>query len=76
MDNENVWMSTLSMLEHFVARREAIESILENEIQDILKQDLELMSSEWEILQDVVTVLEPFKVFLFLFYLLKAGHFM
>lgn len=62
LDNENFLMSTLNMIEQFVARRSIIESILQEHIEFPMKNGLELLESEWELLQDVINVLEPFKV--------------
>ncbi|KAL0281371.1 UNVERIFIED_CONTAM: hypothetical protein PYX00_002376 [Menopon gallinae] len=62
LDNENFLMSTLNMIEQFVARRSIIENILQEHIEFPMKNGLELLESEWELLQDVINVLEPFKV--------------
>lgn len=55
-------MTTLNMLEQFIARRGILENILQELIEYPLREGLELMEESWEILQDVVAVLEPFKV--------------
>lgn len=62
LDNENVWMSTLNMLEQFIARKDLIENVMQECIEYPLKEGLDLGDGDWEIIQDVVSVLEPFKV--------------
>lgn len=51
------------MLEQFLAKRDIIENILQDLIEYPLKSGLEMLDSDWEVVQDLITVLEPFKVF-------------
>ena len=58
MDYPTVWISTYNMLEQFVLRRSIVSSILE----DIDQEYIDLAPEEWKVIEDLVTVLEPFKV--------------
>lgn len=61
IDYPTVWMSTYTMLEQMVMRRNIIIPILEN-IEGIDQETIELSSEQWKIMEDLVNVLEPFKV--------------
>lgn len=60
IDYPTVWMSTYTMLEQMVMRRNIIVPILES-IEGI-DQEIELTNEQWKIMEDLVNVLEPFKV--------------
>lgn len=62
LDNETFWVTTLNMLEQFVAKRDIIENIFQDLIEYPLKNGLEMMETDWEVIQDLITALEPFKV--------------
>lgn len=49
-------------MEQFVAKRDIIENILQDLIEYPLKSGLEMTDGDWEVIQDLITVLEPFKV--------------
>ncbi|XP_011149169.1 zinc finger BED domain-containing protein 1 isoform X2 [Harpegnathos saltator] len=61
MDYPTVWMSTYTMLEQMVLRRNIIMSLLEN-MDGIDQEMVDLTSEQWKIMEDLVNVLEPFKV--------------
>ncbi|KAK9508718.1 hypothetical protein O3M35_006210 [Rhynocoris fuscipes] len=57
------WMSTLTMLEQIQARRNILPSVIDCLSSTICPTtSLELNSEEWKLLDDVVSVLSPFKV--------------
>jgi len=49
------------MLEQMIARRNMIASILEN-MEGIDQEMFEITNEQWKIMEDIVNVLEPFKV--------------
>jgi len=49
------------MLEQMIARRNMIASILEN-VEGIDQEMFEITNEQWKIMEDIVNVLEPFKV--------------
>ncbi|XP_049804110.1 E3 SUMO-protein ligase ZBED1 isoform X1 [Schistocerca nitens] len=60
-DYPKVWTSTYLMLEQMLVRRNILPSVLENvEIAD--KEAFILNDHEWKMLEDLVMILEPFKV--------------
>lgn len=61
IDYPSVWMSTYTMLEQMVMRRNIIISILDN-MEGIDQEMIELTNEQWKIMEDLVNVLEPFKV--------------
>ncbi|XP_032666252.1 zinc finger BED domain-containing protein 1 isoform X2 [Odontomachus brunneus] len=61
IDYPSVWMSTYTMLEQMVMRRNIIVSILDN-MEGIDQEIIELTNEQWKIMEDLVNVLEPFKV--------------
>ncbi|XP_015600521.1 zinc finger BED domain-containing protein 1 [Cephus cinctus] len=61
MDYPAVWTSTYTMLEQIVLRRNIITSILES-MEGIDQDVIDLTGEQWKIIEDLVTVLEPFKV--------------
>ncbi|XP_012528947.1 zinc finger BED domain-containing protein 1 [Monomorium pharaonis] len=61
LDYPAVWMSTYTMLEQLLARRSMITSILEG-IEGIDHEMFEISNEQWKIMEDIVNVLEPFKV--------------
>ncbi|XP_022190822.2 E3 SUMO-protein ligase ZBED1 [Nilaparvata lugens] len=64
-DYPDVWISTYSMLEELLKRRSIVGSILEAiTISDEDKLLLTYTDEEWEIISEVIAVLEPFKVVL------------
>ncbi|XP_014241140.1 zinc finger BED domain-containing protein 1-like isoform X2 [Cimex lectularius] len=63
LDNANGWMSTLTMIEHLQARRTVLSSIYDCLTSTIcLTNSLELTEDDWQVLNDVVSVLSPFKL--------------
>lgn len=62
-DYPKVWISTYAMLEQFHARRTVFNAVLENIEPSAYDRELLLFTeNEWALIEDVVTVLEPFKV--------------
>ena len=61
MDYPQVWISTYNMLEQLVLRRSIVSSVLDG-IERIDQEMIDLNSDEWKVIEDLVTVLEPFKV--------------
>lgn len=61
LDYPTVWISTYTMLEQMLARRNMITSILEG-IEGINQEMFEITNEQWKIMEDIVNVLEPFKV--------------
>lgn len=61
MDYPTVWTSTYNMLEQMVLRRNIVTSILEN-MDGIDQEMVDLTNDQWKIMEDLVNVLEPFKV--------------
>ncbi|XP_043271591.1 E3 SUMO-protein ligase ZBED1-like isoform X2 [Venturia canescens] len=61
MDYPAVWTSTYNMLEQLILRRNIITSILES-MEGIDREAIELTEDQWKIIEDLVNVLEPFKV--------------
>ncbi|XP_011865113.1 PREDICTED: zinc finger BED domain-containing protein 1 isoform X2 [Vollenhovia emeryi] len=61
LDYPAVWISTCIMLEQMLPRRDIIMSILEN-MDGIDQEMFEITNEQWMIMEDIVNVLEPFKV--------------
>ncbi|XP_015516470.1 E3 SUMO-protein ligase ZBED1 isoform X2 [Neodiprion pinetum] len=61
MDYPPVWTSTYQMLEQMVLRRNIIASLLDG-MEGIDPEIVSLSNEQWKIVEDLVTVLEPFKV--------------
>ncbi|XP_003425094.1 zinc finger BED domain-containing protein 1 isoform X2 [Nasonia vitripennis] len=61
MDYPNVWTSTYTMLQQMIPRREVITMILSS-MDGINENVLDLNDEQWQIINDLVEVLEPFKV--------------
>uniref|UniRef100_A0A1B6J4V3 BED-type domain-containing protein n=3 Tax=Homalodisca liturata TaxID=320908 RepID=A0A1B6J4V3_9HEMI len=62
-DYPKVWISTYTMIESMVARRQIIPTILENIDSSSFDRDvLSISDQDWTLLEDVLSVLEPFKV--------------
>lgn len=63
-DYPKAWISTYIMLEQFLARRSIINSVIESIDPSSYEKDLVIITDDdWAVIEDVVTVLEPFKVF-------------
>ncbi|CAG2054014.1 unnamed protein product [Timema podura] len=58
MDYPHVWTSTYVMMEQLILRKGFLQSLMEGNN----KNDIMLSDPEFHILEDLVTVLEPFKV--------------
>ncbi|KAF7390105.1 hypothetical protein HZH68_011962 [Vespula germanica] len=61
MDYPGVWTSTYNMMEQIALRRNIISSILES-IEGNEPEVIDLSPDQWKIVEDLVNVLEPFKV--------------
>lgn len=61
MDSPLVWTSTYSMLQQMIPRREVISTILAG-MDSIDHTTVDLDDQHWQIVNDLVDVLEPFKV--------------
>ncbi|XP_076296822.1 E3 SUMO-protein ligase ZBED1 isoform X1 [Lasioglossum baleicum] len=61
MDYPSVWTSTYNMLEQMVLRRNIVTSILES-MEGVDQEMVDLTNEQWKIVEDLVNVLEPFKV--------------
>ena len=61
MDYPPVWTSTYNMLEQMVLRRNIVTSILES-MEGVDQEIVDLTNDQWKIVEDLVNVLEPFKV--------------
>ncbi|XP_015591465.1 zinc finger BED domain-containing protein 1 isoform X2 [Cephus cinctus] len=61
MDYPVIWTSTYNMLEQILLRRNIIDNIFES-IEGIDQEVIELSNEQWKIIEDLVSVLEPFKV--------------
>jgi len=62
MDYPRVWTSTYTMLEQILVRKGVMACVLDN-IEGILDRDaVTLTEDEWKVVEDLVMVLEPFKV--------------
>ncbi|XP_046436533.1 E3 SUMO-protein ligase ZBED1 isoform X2 [Neodiprion fabricii] len=61
MDYPPVWTSTYQMLEQMVLRRNIIASLLDG-MEGMDPEIVSLSNEQWKIVEDLVTVLEPFKV--------------
>lgn len=61
MDYPAVWTSTYNMLEQMFLRRNIITSLLES-MEGIDREAIELTDDQWKVIEDLVNVLEPFKV--------------
>lgn len=61
MDYPSVWTSTYNMLEQMVLRRNIVTSILES-MEGVDQEIVDLTNGQWKIVEDLVNVLEPFKV--------------
>jgi hypothetical protein len=61
MDYPRVWTSTYTMLDQLLARKGVIASVLDN-IETVDRDSITLTEDEWRVVEDLVMVLEPFKV--------------
>lgn len=61
MDYPLVWTSTYNMLEQMVLRRNIVTSILES-MEGVDQDAVDLTNDQWKVVEDLVNVLEPFKV--------------
>lgn len=62
MDYPRVWTSTYTMLEQILVRKSIMACVLDN-IEGIVDRDaVTLTEDEWKVVEDLVMVLEPFKV--------------
>lgn len=61
LDYPVVWISTYNMLEQMVLRHNVVTSILEN-MEGIDQDMFEITTEQWKVMEDLVGVLEPFKV--------------
>lgn len=61
MDYPPVWTSTYNMLEQIVLRRNIVTSILES-MESVDQEMVDLSNEQWKVIEDLVNVLEPFKV--------------
>lgn len=61
LDYPVVWISTYNMLEQMVLRRNIVTALLEN-TEEIDGDMFEISNEQWKIIEDIVNVLEPFKV--------------
>jgi len=61
LDYPGVWISTHNMLEQLVLRRNIITTILQ-QMEGIDQEMVDITSEQWKIMEDLVAVLEPFKV--------------
>ncbi|XP_072756638.1 E3 SUMO-protein ligase ZBED1 [Anoplolepis gracilipes] len=61
LDYPVVWISTYNMLEQIAMRRNIVMSILEN-MEGIDQEMFEITNDQWKVIEDLVGVLEPFKV--------------
>jgi hypothetical protein len=61
MDYPRVWTSTYTMLEQLLVRKSVMASVLDN-IETLDRDAITLTEDEWKVVEDLVMVLEPFKV--------------
>lgn len=61
LDYPGVWISTHNMLEQMVLRRSIITTLLEH-MEGIDPEMVEVTNDQWKVMEDLVAVLEPFKV--------------
>jgi hypothetical protein len=61
MDYPRVWTSTYTMLEQLLVRKGVMASVLDN-IETMDRDAITLTEEEWKVVEDLVMVLEPFKV--------------
>ncbi|XP_018403696.1 PREDICTED: zinc finger BED domain-containing protein 1 [Cyphomyrmex costatus] len=61
LDYPAIWISTYTMLEQIIARRNIIISVLES-TEGIDHEMFEITNEQWKIMEDIVNVLAPFKV--------------
>jgi hypothetical protein len=61
LDYPGVWISTHNMLEQLVLRRNIITTILQ-QMEGIDQEMVDITNEQWKIMEDLVAVLEPFKV--------------
>ncbi|XP_046734918.1 E3 SUMO-protein ligase ZBED1 isoform X2 [Diprion similis] len=61
MDYPPVWTSTYQMLEQMALRRNIVASLLDG-MEGIDQEIVSLSNEQWKIVEDLVAVLEPFKV--------------
>ncbi|XP_015116144.1 zinc finger BED domain-containing protein 1 [Diachasma alloeum] len=61
MDYPKIWTSTYTMLEQMIMRSNIITSIFET-VEGFEQEAAELTNDQWKVMQDLVAVLEPFKV--------------
>jgi hypothetical protein len=61
MDYPRVWTSTYTMLEQLLVRKGVMASVLDN-IETVDRDAITLTEDEWKVVEDLVMVLEPFKV--------------
>jgi hypothetical protein len=64
MDYPRVWTSTYTMLEQLLVRKGVMASVLDN-IETMDRDAITLTEDEWKVVEDLVMVLEPFKVHAF-----------
>jgi hypothetical protein len=62
MDYPRVWTSTYTMLEQLLVRKGVMASVLDN-IETVDRDATILTEDEWKVVEDLVMVLEPFKVY-------------
>ncbi|XP_039276985.1 E3 SUMO-protein ligase ZBED1 isoform X2 [Nilaparvata lugens] len=60
-DYPRAWMSTYVMLEQLAVRRTILPNVIEN-LDSVTSDVTTLTDDEWAIVEDIITVLEPFKV--------------
>lgn len=69
-DYPRAWLSTYLMLEGFLARRAVLSSILDNVEPHTYDKDMVTVTDEeWTLVEDVLAVLQPFKVWLLEYFL-------
>lgn len=61
MDYPSVWISTYNMLEQLSLRRTVLSNVLDA-VERADHDVIDLTQDEWKLIEDLVTVLEPFKV--------------
>ncbi|XP_034938435.1 zinc finger BED domain-containing protein 1-like [Chelonus insularis] len=61
IDYPMVWMSTYGMLEQMVLKKNIINTVIDS-IEGVNHECIELNADHWKMIEDIVAVLEPFKV--------------
>ncbi|KAI4502977.1 hypothetical protein M0802_002021 [Mischocyttarus mexicanus] len=61
IDYPGVWTSTYNMMEQILQKHSYISSILDN-VENSEQESINLTLEEWNVIDDLVNVLEPFKV--------------